>query len=196
MVVLTICHYAIFSCFILLLFIYLMREHLIVKVIGALVKAIDCDQKTAIDFATTVDREGRTVVTTGSFVSCEGVRKVIERQTSRQGQVPLKAVLHHTLVVAHQQFALKLLSWLHDIIGWSDGLRQLFCQIVLKVWLTVSVESLLGVGSLVVMCFDCSGLINYNCNQLVFILVITTICRSWICSLVHVKHIVKHVHAS
>ncbi|XP_040839310.1 E3 ubiquitin-protein ligase UBR2 isoform X5 [Ochotona curzoniae] len=38
----------------------------------------------------------------------------------------------HSSIVAHQNFGLKLLSWLGSIIGFSDGLRRILCQVGLQ----------------------------------------------------------------
>ncbi|XP_069420578.1 E3 ubiquitin-protein ligase UBR2 isoform X5 [Ovis canadensis] len=38
----------------------------------------------------------------------------------------------HSSIVAHQNFGLKLLSWLGSIIGYSDGLRRILCQVGLQ----------------------------------------------------------------
>ncbi|XP_061254197.1 E3 ubiquitin-protein ligase UBR2 isoform X7 [Bos javanicus] len=38
----------------------------------------------------------------------------------------------HSSIVAHQNFGLKVLSWLGSIIGYSDGLRRILCQVGLQ----------------------------------------------------------------
>jgi len=107
------------------------ETHTYDQVINALTKAIDCDQTAAVDFATSVDREGRSVVKSGGFSDCEAARKIIEKQTSRQGQTPLRVVLYKTSVASHQHYAVRIFSWLQEILAWSCGLRELFAKVVL-----------------------------------------------------------------
>uniref|UniRef100_A0A671Y0X2 E3 ubiquitin-protein ligase n=1 Tax=Sparus aurata TaxID=8175 RepID=A0A671Y0X2_SPAAU len=51
--------------------------------------------------------------------------------TSRQSK-PLRVEVMHSSVVAHQCFALKALSWLGQVIQYSDGLRRVLCQVGLQ----------------------------------------------------------------
>ncbi|XP_064603615.1 E3 ubiquitin-protein ligase UBR2-like isoform X2 [Liolophura sinensis] len=106
--------------------------HTYEQVINTLIVAVNCSQKEATDFATIVDREGRSCVRTGQFEDCEKARSVIEKNTSRHGSKPLRVHVMHTTVVAHQQFALKLIPWLQSVISRSDGLRRLFCILTMK----------------------------------------------------------------
>ncbi|XP_013420461.1 E3 ubiquitin-protein ligase UBR2 isoform X2 [Lingula anatina] len=107
--------------------------HTYEQVINTLTRAIECTKKEAVDFATTVDREGRSSVKNGSFTDCEEVRRYVERNTTRQGQSKaLKCHVMHLSVVAHQIFAQRMLTWLLRLIGQSDGLRQLFCKVSME----------------------------------------------------------------
>uniref|UniRef100_A0A7N4PAU8 E3 ubiquitin-protein ligase n=1 Tax=Sarcophilus harrisii TaxID=9305 RepID=A0A7N4PAU8_SARHA len=105
--------------------------HTYEQVIYTLQKAVNCTQKEAIGFATTVDRDGRRSVRYGDFQYCEQAKSVIVRNTSRQTK-PLKVQVMHSSIVAHQSFGLKLLTWLGSIIGYSDGLRRILCQVGLQ----------------------------------------------------------------
>ncbi|XP_071074559.1 E3 ubiquitin-protein ligase UBR2 isoform X8 [Dasypus novemcinctus] len=105
--------------------------HTYEQVIHTLQKAVNCTQKEAIGFATTVDRDGRRSVRYGDFQYCEQAKSIIVRNTSRQTK-PLKVQVMHSSIVAHQNFGLKLLSWLGSIIGYSDGLRRILCQVGLQ----------------------------------------------------------------
>lgn len=105
--------------------------HTYEQVIYTLQKAVNCTQKEAIGFATTVDRDGRRSVRYGDFQYCEQAKSIIVRNTSRQTK-PLKVQVMHSSIVAHQNFGLKLLSWLGNIIGYSDGLRRILCQVGLQ----------------------------------------------------------------
>uniref|UniRef100_A0A7N9B1R9 E3 ubiquitin-protein ligase n=1 Tax=Mastacembelus armatus TaxID=205130 RepID=A0A7N9B1R9_9TELE len=107
--------------------------HTYEQVIYTLQKAVNCSQKEAVNFATTVDRDGRKSVRYGDFQFCEQAKSVIvvSRNTSRQSK-PLRVQVMHSSVVAHQCFALKALSWLGHIIQYSDGLRRILCQVGLQ----------------------------------------------------------------
>ncbi|XP_075996582.1 E3 ubiquitin-protein ligase UBR2 isoform X2 [Genypterus blacodes] len=105
--------------------------HTYEQVIYTLQKAVNCSQKEAVSFATTVDRDGRKSVRFGDFQFCEQAKSVIVRNTSRQSK-PLRVQVMHSSVVAHQCFALKALSWLGQIIQYSDGLRRILCQVGLQ----------------------------------------------------------------
>nr|XP_056709117.1 E3 ubiquitin-protein ligase UBR2 isoform X1 [Euleptes europaea] len=105
--------------------------HTYEQVIYTLQKAVNCTQKEAIAFATTVDRDGRRSVRYGDFQYCDQAKSVIVRNTSRQTK-PLKVQVMHSSIVAHQSFGLKLLTWLGNIIGYSDGLRRILCQVGLQ----------------------------------------------------------------
>uniref|UniRef100_A0A667XIL5 E3 ubiquitin-protein ligase n=1 Tax=Myripristis murdjan TaxID=586833 RepID=A0A667XIL5_9TELE len=45
---------------------------------------------------------------------------------------PLRVEILHSAVMAHQSFALRLGSWFQQIIGYSVGFRQAFCQVALE----------------------------------------------------------------
>ncbi|XP_046723930.1 E3 ubiquitin-protein ligase UBR2 isoform X1 [Silurus meridionalis] len=105
--------------------------HTYEQVIYTLQKAVNCTQKEAVSFATTVDRDGRKSVRYGDFQFCEQAKSVIVRNTSRQSK-PLRVQVMHSSVVAHQCFALKALSWLGYIIRYSDALRRILCQVGLQ----------------------------------------------------------------
>ncbi|XP_071369680.1 E3 ubiquitin-protein ligase UBR2-like [Centroberyx affinis] len=105
--------------------------HTYEQVIYTLQKAVNCSQKEAVSFATTVDRDGRKSVRFGDFQFCEQAKSVIVRNTSRQSK-PLRVQVMHSSVVAHQCFALKALGWLGQVIQYSDGLRRILCQVGLQ----------------------------------------------------------------
>ncbi|KAI8514756.1 E3 ubiquitin-protein ligase ubr1 [Branchiostoma belcheri] len=105
--------------------------HTYEQVISALTKAISCQQKEAVEFATVVDREGRSSVRYGNRKSCDQARSVIQRSTSLRSK-PLKVEVMHTSVCAHQAFAQKVLNWLGQVVNHSDGLRHILCTTALQ----------------------------------------------------------------
>ncbi|CAK9304522.1 unnamed protein product [Gordionus sp. m RMFG-2023] len=103
--------------------------HTYEQVINTLCRAIDCSHKEGVEFATTVDREGRSPVMVANVLECDRVKSTIERATSRHGGKSLKVLVFKSIVVAHQNFAYKLLIWINYIIAYSDGLRLLLCNL-------------------------------------------------------------------
>lgn len=104
--------------------------HTYEQVIKTLQRAIDCVEKEAIDYATLVDREGRSIVKCSSFNDCNHVKGLVERITSHHSPKPLRVTVMHTSVVAHQIFALRLLSWMQQLIGGCRGFRVLFAEVI------------------------------------------------------------------
>ncbi|XP_043917807.1 E3 ubiquitin-protein ligase UBR2 isoform X2 [Protopterus annectens] len=105
--------------------------HTYEQVILTLKKAVNCTHKEAVGYATAVDREGRRAVRCGDYQFCEQAKSVIMRTPGRQTK-PLKVQVMHSSVVAHQCFSLRLLTWLSQVIGYSDGLRRIVCQVGLQ----------------------------------------------------------------
>ncbi|XP_066279397.1 E3 ubiquitin-protein ligase UBR2-like [Branchiostoma lanceolatum] len=105
--------------------------HTYEQVINALTRAISCQQKEAVEFATVVDREGRSSVRYGNRKSCDQARSIIQRSTSLRSK-PLKVEVMHTSVCAHQAFAQKVLNWLGQVVNHSDGLRHILCTTALQ----------------------------------------------------------------
>ena len=53
------------------------------------------------------------------IIKCDNNIYHSQKNTSRHGGKPLKVLVMHTAVVAHQIFAQKILSWLYTILGHS-----------------------------------------------------------------------------
>ncbi|XP_063980844.1 E3 ubiquitin-protein ligase UBR2 isoform X2 [Diachasmimorpha longicaudata] len=108
------------------------ETHTFEQVISTLARVIKCTQKEAIEFVTNIDRNGRAVVKCSGFQYCNEVKSDIERFTSRQGSQPLKVLVVHAHVIAHQIFALKLLGWLQQFISHCEGFRIIFSEVALN----------------------------------------------------------------
>lgn len=106
--------------------------HTFEQVIGTLNRVIKCQQKSAVEYVTNIDREGRAVVKCSTFQHCTDLKTEIERYTSRHGNKALKVLVLHAHVVAHQIFAMKLLSWLQVFLGHGEGFRKIFADVALK----------------------------------------------------------------
>lgn len=83
--------------------------------IQTLTRIVGCNQKDAIEYVSSIDREGRAVVKCANFQSCIKLKADIEKQAVRttitSKSTSLKVAVLHKKAVAYQQFALQLLSW-------------------------------------------------------------------------------------
>lgn len=108
------------------------ETHTFDQVITTLMRVLKCLHRDAVEHVTNVDREGRAVVRCSLFRHCNELRSDIERFTSRHSNRPLKVLVLHTHVVAHQTFAMKLLNWLQQFISQREGFRVLFSNTALN----------------------------------------------------------------
>jgi E3 ubiquitin-protein ligase UBR2 len=95
------------------------------QVINVLSRAIQCTKQEGHEFASLVDREGRTVIRIGTMESCIEAQKIIHERTH---DMPLKCEIYPSSFISLQYFAQKLLNYLQDLIGISDGFRRIFCE--------------------------------------------------------------------
>lgn len=63
---------------------------------------------------------------------CEELKQEIEKYTSRNGSKPLKVLITHAHIIAHQIFAQKLMTWLEKFLGNGKGFRSVFTECILK----------------------------------------------------------------
>lgn len=108
------------------------ETHTFEQVISTLTRVLKCLQKEAIEFVTNIDRNGRAVVKCSDFPHCNELKSDIERFTLRQNNQPLKVLVVHAHVIAHQIFAMKLLGWLQQFISHCEGFRILFSGVALN----------------------------------------------------------------
>ncbi|XP_057659801.1 E3 ubiquitin-protein ligase UBR2 isoform X1 [Diorhabda carinulata] len=106
--------------------------HTFEHVINTLTKVLKCNQRSSTEFVTNIDREGRAIVKCSSFQHCSDLKQDIEKYTSRHGNKPLKVLVNHSHIIAHQIFAGKLLSWLERFLGQGEAFRAIFAEVVLK----------------------------------------------------------------
>ncbi|XP_067943651.1 E3 ubiquitin-protein ligase UBR2-like isoform X2 [Watersipora subatra] len=102
------------------------------QVIERLEKAVHCTRKEGVEYATTVDREGRTPVYRGPRSNCQKISSAIQEKFSSSDKKILEALIMHETVVAHQEFALSLLRWLEHLLEYSDGVRRVFCRVAMS----------------------------------------------------------------
>ena len=108
------------------------ETHTFDQVIVTLTRVIKCSQRDAIEYVTNIDREGRAVVKCSGLQHCNELKFEIERFTSRHSNRPLKVLVEHAHVVAHQIFAMKLLGWLQQFISHCEGFRVIFSEVALN----------------------------------------------------------------
>ena len=85
------------------------ESHTFDFVIDILKRALKCDDSEAADFATVVDREGRSVVCIDNEQRCKAVGKIVSSKPTtmlpwRVSQ-PLKTLIVHQSILAHQELA-------------------------------------------------------------------------------------------
>uniref|UniRef100_A0AAG5DQH5 E3 ubiquitin-protein ligase n=1 Tax=Anopheles atroparvus TaxID=41427 RepID=A0AAG5DQH5_ANOAO len=108
------------------------ETHTFEQVIQALTSIVRCPQKTAIEYVTSIDREGRAVVKCASFEVCKKLKEDIETKairTSVGGKVsPLKVAVMHRHEVACQHLAIQLLGWFQEFLSKHSSFRNIFAQ--------------------------------------------------------------------
>ncbi|XP_029032051.2 E3 ubiquitin-protein ligase UBR2 [Osmia bicornis bicornis] len=113
------------------------ETHTFDQVIATLTRVMNCSQRDALEFVTSVDRDGRAVVECSDFQRCKDLKNDIEKFTSRHNNRALKVLVVHVHVIAHQIFAMKLLHWLQQFISPCEGFRVLFSNVALNTKLPV-----------------------------------------------------------
>uniref|UniRef100_A0AAX7VGP7 E3 ubiquitin-protein ligase n=1 Tax=Astatotilapia calliptera TaxID=8154 RepID=A0AAX7VGP7_ASTCA len=108
------------------------EHHSYDHVIYTLQRSVNCDLAEAQTHTTLIDKEGRRAVKRGSLTSCQQAQERIRANSVQISQQPLRVEILHSVVMAHQTFALHLGSWLQKIISYSVGFRQAFCQVALQ----------------------------------------------------------------
>ncbi|KAJ8678786.1 hypothetical protein QAD02_014573 [Eretmocerus hayati] len=107
------------------------ESHTFDQVIVTLTRVIKCSQRDAIEYVTSIDREGRAVVKCSGFQHCNELKLEVERFTSRHSNKPLKVLVEHAHKVSHEIFAMKLLGWLQQFISHCEGFRLVFSDVAL-----------------------------------------------------------------
>uniref|UniRef100_UPI00398EC789 E3 ubiquitin-protein ligase UBR1 n=1 Tax=Pristiophorus japonicus TaxID=55135 RepID=UPI00398EC789 len=108
------------------------EQHSFDHVIYSLQRSLGCSQKEAQNYTTLIDKEGRRAVKHGTLHSCQETKLEVFNITNSVFQSPLRVEILHSTIVSHQTFALRLLSWLNQVISYSAGLRQIFCEVLLN----------------------------------------------------------------
>ncbi|ERE70842.1 E3 ubiquitin-protein ligase [Cricetulus griseus] len=104
------------------------EHHSYDHVIYSLQRALDCELAEAQLHTTAIDKEGRRAVKAGVYATCQEAKEDIKRHSENVSQHPLHVEVLHSVVMAHQKFALRLGSWMNKIMSYSSDFRQIFCQ--------------------------------------------------------------------
>ena len=113
------------------------ETHTFDQVISTLTTVVKCDQKEAVEYVTSIDRDGRSVVKCATFAACYKLKNEIEKKGVRSSAIanskiqPLRVSIFHKSTVACQTFALQLLHWFQEFLGLSTGFRAVLSEIVL-----------------------------------------------------------------
>nr|XP_026492514.1 E3 ubiquitin-protein ligase UBR1 isoform X1 [Vanessa tameamea] len=106
------------------------ETHTFEQVITTLNRVMKCSHRDSVELVSLIDREGRALVKCNSFQLCDKLKTDIEMFTSRHGPA-LKVLVMHAHVVAHQIFAMKLLTWLQNFVSQEQSLRLAVSQVAL-----------------------------------------------------------------
>nr|XP_042132993.1 E3 ubiquitin-protein ligase UBR1 [Peromyscus maniculatus bairdii] len=104
------------------------EHHSYDHVIYSLQRALDCELAEAQLHTTAIDKEGRRAVKAGVYAACQEAKEDIKSHSENVSQHPLHVEVLHSVVMAHQKFALRLGSWMNKIMSYSSDFRQIFCQ--------------------------------------------------------------------
>ncbi|XP_046903856.1 E3 ubiquitin-protein ligase UBR1 [Hypomesus transpacificus] len=108
------------------------EHHSYEHVIYTLQRSVNCDHAEAQTHTALIDKEGRRAVKRGTLRSCQQANDLIRSNSEHISMQPLRVEILHSAVMAHQSFALRLGTWFQQIIGYSGGFRQVFCQVALE----------------------------------------------------------------
>ncbi|KFB52247.1 ubiquitin ligase E3 alpha [Anopheles sinensis] len=110
------------------------ETHTFEQVIQALTSIVLCSQKTAIEYVTSIDREGRAVVKCASFEVCKKLKEDIEtkaiRTTVGGKMAPLKVTVMHRNEVACQHLAIQMLGWFQEFLSKHSSFRNIFVKLI------------------------------------------------------------------
>ncbi|XP_063058960.1 E3 ubiquitin-protein ligase UBR1 [Engraulis encrasicolus] len=108
------------------------EHHSYDHVIYTLQRSIQCNHTDAQTHTALIDKEGRRAVKRGNLRTCQQAKDLIRSNSEHISLQPLRVEILHIAVMAHQSFAMRLGAWFQQVVGYSVGLRQVFCQVSLQ----------------------------------------------------------------
>jgi E3 ubiquitin-protein ligase UBR2 len=112
-------------------FLYNDEDHSYDEVIYALTAHLKRTHTDAVALATFVDRKGRAVCKAGTLEECQQSKELIN--TSLANRKPLKVMVFHSAVAAHQTCAILCLSLLKELSEKLDAFRRLISEALIHV---------------------------------------------------------------
>lgn len=107
-------------------------NHSFHDVIRVLKKCVGCTPKVANDLTEFIHNEGRAVLKVGNYSECGDLRIKIEASSKREWK-GLTCDIIPTYILAHQNFAIRLLNWILELFKKSSGFRLIFCDVIFSV---------------------------------------------------------------
>ncbi|XP_053659304.1 E3 ubiquitin-protein ligase UBR1 [Anopheles marshallii] len=125
------------------------ETHTFEQVILTLTAIVKCDHKQAIEYVTSIDREGRAVVKCASFEVCKKLKENIEIKSMRTSGLhsrsqPLKVTVMHRNDVACQHLAMQMLSWFQEFLTKHSSFRSIFAETITKQQETYNLKFILS----------------------------------------------------
>lgn len=124
------------------------ETHTFEQVIQTLTSIVKCTQKEAIEYVTSIDREGRAVVKCASFETCKKLKEDVENKVIRSSMTakasPLKVTVLHKNEVACQHLAMQILGWFQEFLTRHSTFRLIYCNIVAEVNIPYNLKQILS----------------------------------------------------
>lgn len=124
------------------------ETHTFEQVIQTLTSIVKCTQKEAIEYVTSIDREGRAVVKCAPFEMCKKLKEDVENKVIRSTMTtkasPLKVTVLHKNEVACQHLAMQILGWFQAFLTRHSTFRLVFCNIVAEVGIPYNLKQILS----------------------------------------------------
>lgn len=124
------------------------ETHTFEQVIQTLTSIVKCTQKEAIEYVTSIDREGRAVVKCAPFEMCKKLKEDVENKVIRSTMTtkasPLKVTVLHKNEVACQHLAMQTLGWFQAFLTRHSTFRLVFCNIVAEVGIPYNLKQILS----------------------------------------------------
>ncbi|MGH0170906.1 UNVERIFIED_CONTAM: hypothetical protein FKN15_077222 [Acipenser sinensis] len=107
-------------------------------------RSVQCDLVEAQTHTNLIDKEGRRAVKRGTLQACQEGKQAIQSNSEHISLQPLRVEILHSAVMAHQSFALRLGTWFQQVVNYSVGFRQGFCQVSLQAALDPELHCLIS----------------------------------------------------
>ncbi|XP_062536364.1 E3 ubiquitin-protein ligase UBR1 [Armigeres subalbatus] len=124
------------------------ETHTFDQVIQTLTSIVKCTKKEAIEYVTSIDREGRAVVKCAPFETCKKLKEDVENKVIRSTMTakasPLKVTVLHKNEVACQHLAMQVLGWFQEFLTRHSTFRLIFCNIVAEINIPYNLKQILS----------------------------------------------------